>query len=748
MRSHPQVRVLFWGTSLFALITGNTAGASPALSAAVQAAKGVVPTARQGSPDTHYWVLIGLLAVLCVFFLFFYRRMQTRYRALGLRLTAALSTTFEHLIELDLAHQIWYEYYVLDGLLEKTAVPEPLPRYAEHFIRDKVYREDAEAVRALLAPDAMRECARGGKPASLEFRTLTPAGEIHWCRLHMLAVGDESQPGTPLMLSITDIHQAQQATSDAYKAMAEALQNAERSNRVKTEFMSRISHELRTPLNAIMGFLAIARQTAGQPEKLAYSLQRADEASVHLLALVKDILDISAIDGPRMQLDIQPFDLRDMLGDLGTVVFAKAGQNGVALTIHLEGVPDEMLLGDRTRLQQALLYLADNAIKFTPRGGHTSLTAEQTACRDDVAYLRFTIRDDGIGMDEQMLGRLFNPFEQAESASTRRYEGAGLGLPLVKNIVETMGGTIRVQSHPGEGTAITLTVPLALARTLLEEHDHCTHYASLRALVVDNRNHALQYAVQLFQKIKIPCESAVSGDVALRKAMQASAEQKPFDVICISWSLTGMSAFDTVLKLHEALGDTVRLIAIFEPRSEGTYPEAAGLPLAGCLQRPVRPQDLLDLLVATDARAVHESPLACKLTELAGNRVLLAEDNGLNREIAGALLEELGLRVDTAENGQEAFQRYLESKPGDYQAVLMDIQMPVMDGYDATRAIRASARTDAMTIPIIALTANAFPEDVTRSLDSGMNDHLSKPIDLNAIRSSLQKQLSPPVPQS
>lgn len=747
MRSYPQVRTVRWGALLSLLIAGCTVQASPALATAIQAAVIVPAGVRQGFPESHSWLLIVLLTALCALFLFLYRRTLGRYRAQGLRLTAALSTTFDHLIELDLTHQIWYKYYVLDGLLQKTAVPEPLPRYAERFVRDKVYREDAEAVRALLTPGAMLECAHGVKPATLDFRILTPTGEIRWCRLHMQAAGEAMQPGAPLMLSIADIHQAQQATSDAYKAMAEALRNAEQANRVKTDFMSRISHELRTPLNAIMGFLAIARQTDNPPEKLAYSLQRADEASTHLLALVNDILDISAIDGQHLHLDIQPFELRALLGDLGTVVFAKAKQKGVELSIQLDSVPDETLLGDRTRLQQALLYLADNAIKFTPRGGHASLAVAQTARRDNVVYLRFTIRDDGIGMDEQMLSRLFNPFEQAESATIRRHEGAGLGLPLVKNIVETMGGTIRVQSRPGDGTCFTLTVPLALEPPLQKESVRSVPNTPTRALVVDHRNHALQYAIQLFQKLKISCESAVSGDVALQKALQASAEHRPFDVICIAWGLTGMSALDTTLKLHEALGDTVRLIAVFEPHSEGTQLEAAGLPLAGCLQRPVKPQDLLDLLAATNEHTPLAGLLPCNAAELNGSRVLLAEDNGLNREIAGALLEELGLRVDTAENGQEAFQRYLESKPGDYQAVLMDIQMPVMDGYDATRAIRASARADATTIPIIALTANAFPEDITRSLDSGMNDHLSKPIDLNAIRASLQRQLSVPVPQ-
>ncbi len=576
---------------------------------------------------------------------------------------------------------------------------------------------------------------------NINIRLKAPSGRPYWCAA--LAQGVHAQGKTPatVMLYIRDIDAAMQASQTAKERMADALRNAERLSRVKSDFLSRISHEIRTPLNAIMGFLAIARQSGEVGAKAVYALDKVDAASRHLLSLVNDMLDISAIEKNELRTVSQPFHLREFVENIGSAAFEQARAKGLQFEAHMEGVEDEYLVGDLSRLNQVLEHLIDNAIKFTPAGGHVSLTVRQAARKNDSVFLRFQIADSGIGMKEGYEERIFSPFAQEGTGSMPK-QGTGLGLSLVKNMVETMGGSIAAQSKLGEGSTFTVSLPFAFNRVAVPDEQRRRAYGALNALLVDDSQPTLEYESLLLKKLGVAHSLAISGDVALRKARGALDAGKPFNLYLIDWAMPDLSGADTIHRLLSEVDSRARIAVLTDIDTTAALQQAEGLPIVGAAAKPLFQSSLVDLLTNILGRQEAPAESGGDAGRYVGSRALLAEDNELNREIALDMLGCLGLEADVAADGQAAFEAYVGHPEGHYQAVLMDIQMPVMDGYDAAKAIRASGRPDAKTVPIIAMTANAFPEDISRSLASGMDDHLSKPIDMAALSQTLRKYIN------
>lgn len=702
-----------------------------------------VPAPARAEFPFWLWLLLGAMLALLLFLAGMVLYLRSRLALENHRFVSVLGDTFESVSELNLNEQVWYEYYILNNTLHRSRMPETLNEYAQRMSRERVHRDDAEAFRNFLKPEALLKVAKERQPMYLELRMLSQSGSYYWCNI--LAQGGSPGRRGPatVMIYLRNIDPTRRALEKNMEQTALALRNAEQANRIKTDFMSRISHELRTPLNVIMGFLSIALQNLQDVPKLTYCLNKADEASHHMLTLVSNMLDISVIEHGRPTVQNSPFQLKELIGNLGSVLFEQARQKKVEFTIRMENVSEEFLIGDTLHLTQILRQVADNAIKFTPTGGHISLCIRQTAVRDDSVHMSFAVTDDGIGMKEGFMDRIFAPFEQEDSGDARRFQGSGLGLPLVKNLVETLGGSLDVVSAPGEGSTFTVNLPFGINRYPVADEYTLSALAELRVLLVDDHHSSLEYISLLLKKLGVNFSTAISGDVALQRAQQAKDDGHPFQLYLIDWVMPGMSGRETISQLVNTVDPDARVVVITGYDQQAIRTEAEGLPIQQYLMKPLFQSTLLDLLGEMVGRkgmtqkADSNTPI-----DLHGNCVLLAEDNELNRDIATEFLSTFGMVVETAQNGQEAFDQFLNHPEGYYQLVLMDIQMPIMDGYDATRAIRSSRRSDATSLPIVAMTANAFPEDVSRSLASGMNDHISKPIDLARMQKTLAKFVS------
>ena len=684
------------------------------------------------------WYTLGvILAALVLAIVLLVVRFVKTHRSLTLhnqRYSTVIAAAYDEVAELRLESNEWYQLLVLDNRIVRTKMRQPMDQYLEHFARQLVHPEDETHFRDYMEPEHLKKLVEKGGNEYFEYRRRTEKGDFRWNSMLVQGMHSSRRAQGCVMLYSSDIENSKQEESKARQRLQEALRNAEKASAAKGEFMSRISHEIRTPLNAIIGFMAIGQQNADDPAKVRNCLQKAGIASHHLLGLINDVLDISAVESGKIKIENHEFNFRELISALGAIFFDQAKQKGLEFRIAMDGVTEETLVGDSTRLNQILLNLISNAVKFTPKGGHVWLDIHQQCVTDDAVHLRFVVRDDGIGMSREFQSRIFSAFEQEESATHRRYGGSGLGLSIVKNMVTLMGGQVTVESEQNKGSTFTVTLPFGRSRCELLSPEQRRAYGWLRVMVVDDEQSALEYASMLLRKLGVRFDTAISGHVALDKARQALDAGEPYDLFLVDWLMPDMDGAATVRALRQLVGDKPSVVVITGFDQSAIEAEARDVAISRMLTKPLFQSTLVDLLGETTGKqAIIHANEDAPAPDLTGRRVLLAEDNELNREIALELLGQMGLETDAAENGQEAVEKFTQSEPGHYQLILMDIQMPVMDGHDAARAIRASQHSDAKTIPIIAMTANAFPEDVSAALASGMNSHLAKPIDIQVM---------------
>ncbi len=521
-------------------------------------------------------------------------------------------------------------------------------------------------------------------------------------------------------------------------ALARAVAQAEGANRAKSNFLSRMSHEIRTPLNAIVGITAIARQHEQEPRKMDEYLNKIDGSSRILLSIINDILDMSAIESNKIRFNDAEFDMKEILTGLSGMYYTQCRAKGVQFTLSSD-LQDELLIGDSLRVNQILLNILSNAFKFTDAGGAITVTVRQLARREDGrTVVQFVVADTGCGMTPEMQARLFLPFEQESATTALLHGGSGLGMSIAKNLIDRMDGTIGVDSEKGRGTTVTVELPFpATGRAAVPAP---RELGSLRALAVDDDAAARDYIAIVLGRIGVPYDTAASGREALAKVQEARSEGSPYDICFIDWKMPDMNGISLIKQLRQQPGRLMIAMVSAYDRSEA---EAAALQAGADLfvTKPLFQSTIFNALVQLCGGRLRAAKPARGAHDLAGAHILLAEDNELNRAIAVELLEMANARVDCAANGREAVDKFVRSLPGRYNAVLMDIQMPEMDGYAATRAIRASAHPQAREIPIFALTANAFAEDVRLARDAGMNGHIAKPIDTGVLYGTLETAL-------
>ena len=539
---------------------------------------------------------------------------------------------------------------------------------------------------------------------------------------------------------------ARKAASDTQELNAKlqvAVEKAETANRAKSTFLSNMSHDIRTPMNAIIGFTTLALSNIDDTDRVKDYLGKTLASSNHLLSLINDVLDMSRIESGKIHLEEVEVNLSDVLHDLKTIVSGQIYAKQLELYMDAMDVTDEDVYCDKTRLNQILLNLLSNAIKFTPAGGTVSVRVRQLAGKvHGCGQYEFRIKDNGIGMSQEFAQKIFEPFERERTSTVSRIQGTGLGMAITKNIVDMMGGTIEVQTAQGKGTEFTVCVPMR-AQTEQRPVEKITELEGLKALVVDDDFNTCDSVTKMLVKVGMRAEWTLSGKEAVLRARQSIEMSDVYHAYIIDWRLPDMNGIEVTRQIRSLHDDTpIIILTAYDWSDIEVEAKAAGV-TAFC-SKPMFMSDLRETLMSAlgqkPADAVQRL-LPEKNADFKGKHILLVEDNELNREIAQEILQEYGFLVDSAENGAVAVEKVSTAAPGSYDLVLMDVQMPIMDGYTATRKIRALDDPARAKLPILAMTANAFDEDRRNALESGMNGFLSKPIVIGDLVQELHKIL-------
>jgi signal transduction histidine kinase/CheY-like chemotaxis protein len=528
-----------------------------------------------------------------------------------------------------------------------------------------------------------------------------------------------------------------------------ARELAEQSNRAKSVFVAQMSHEIRTPMNAIIGMTAIGKSTPDSIRK-DYCFAKIEDASNHLLGVINDILDMSKIEANKFELAPEEFDLEKVLKRIVNVINFRVDEKQQKFAIYIDRAIPRILIGDEQRIAQVITNLLGNAVKFTPEEGAINLAVRLAGETDGVYTLRVSVSDTGIGIPLEQQARIFQSFEQAETSTTRKYGGTGLGLAISKSIVEMMGGTIGVQSEPGKGSIFSFTIQVK--RGAHENHGLLSpdiNLSNVRILAVDDDPDILTYFHDIAQGFGISCDTAISGEEALKLIGQRGG----YHIYFIDWKMPIMNGIELARAIKTRIPGESVVIMISAAEWSAVAQEAKEAGVDKFLSKPLFPSTIADVInecLGVDRRQVEKAQANIGGI-FSGRRILLVEDVEINREIVQSLLEPTELETECAENGAEAVRMYSES-PEKYDMIFMDIQMPIMDGYEATRGIRAieaelrgkkskllSERPEG--VPIIAMTANVFREDVEKCLDAGMNDHVGKPLDFEEVLEKLKKHL-------
>ena len=562
-------------------------------------------------------------------------------------------------------------------------------------------------------------------------------GEKRW--FHNIAMGSEVNGKKKYILVMSD------RTSDRKmnQALSEAVRAAETANKAKSTFLSNMSHDIRTPMNAIIGFTTLAVSNIDDKKRVRDYLGKILSSSNHLLSLINDILDMSRIESGKIHLEETEVSLSDVLHDLKTIISGQIHAKQLELYMDAMDVTNEDVYCDKTRLNQVLLNLLSNAVKFTPAGGTVSVRIRQypgTVKGSELYEIR--VKDNGIGMSQEFVQKIFSPFERERTSTVSRIQGTGLGMAITKNIVNMMGGTIEVLTEQGKGTEFIVRLPFRI-QSKHQRIEKIAELEGLKALVVDDDFNTCDSVTKMLVKVGMRSEWTLSGKEAVLRARQSMEMGDVFHAYIIDWRLPDMNGIEVTRQIR-SLGDETPIIILTAYDWSDIEVEARAAGVTAFCAKPMFMSDIRDTLMTAIGQKQAEAETAilpAAGSDFRGKCILLVEDNELNSEIAAEILNEYGFLVDTAENGAEAVEKVKNSKPGNYDLVLMDVQMPVMNGYEATKQIRALDNPALAGITILAMTANAFDEDKKKALECGMDGFLSKPIVIEELISILQKNL-------
>jgi signal transduction histidine kinase/DNA-binding response OmpR family regulator len=567
--------------------------------------------------------------------------------------------------------------------------------------------------------------------------------EYESCLLTFTVVDREQGRPVSATLAIRSIEAALKSEAEQRELLELAAQQAEAANHAKSDFLSNMSHDIRTPMNAIMGMTAIAAMHIDDKERVMDCLNKITVSGKHLLGLINSVLDMSKIESGKISLSEEEFSLSDTIDSLLTLFHGQLQAKNLELRASITSIRHENVIGDEQRLSQIFVNIMGNAVKFTPEGGMLSLhIREKNSDVADWGCYEFVFEDTGIGMEQEFVDMIFEPFARAADSRISSIEGTGLGMSIAVSIARMMGGDIKVESELGKGSRFTVTVYLKLNDSTEEA---LQQLADLPILVVDDEEDACISACDILNELAMKAEYVTSGDEAVRRVSEAHEEEEDFSVVILDWQMPGKDGLQTTREIREAVGEDVPIIILSAYDWSDIEQEATLAGVTAFIEKPLfrsRLTHVLKTVLGIDQEKEKETDLnAFQRHNYEGKRVLLTEDNELNVEIATELLHIVGLEVETAENGREAVDKVSGHSSDYYDLIFMDIQMPIMNGYEAATAIRAIEREDAKRIPIIAMTADAFAEDVKKALEAGMDGHIAKPIDIEKLEKTVEEWL-------
>ncbi len=518
-----------------------------------------------------------------------------------------------------------------------------------------------------------------------------------------------------------------------YNRTRDALDQALMASQAKTTFLSEMSHDIRTPMGAIAGLTDIALSQPGSPTKVSECLEKIKVASGHMMSLLNEVLDMSRIESGRVQIQAEPTNIADLLHEILIVAKPQADSGGLQFVLEMGQIARENLVLDSVRLKQVCLNLLSNAVKYTPRGGRVDMSFAVLPAGDDAVTMHLCVKDNGIGMSREFLMKLFTPFEREEKSSVHKIQGTGLGMTITKNLIELMGGHIEVESETDKGSCFTLDIPFAAA----PDPEPDSSLRGCKVLLLDSDNKQASLTLSLLRELGMECDWASTAGDAVSYVNDCDIFGTEYQFLLAAEKLEDTEMTLLLSELRNRLGQSLPILLLTGSdwsQIEYVFTRSG---VDGFVPLPLFKSKLAATLSSHIGGAGHKELQAQVRCDLSGLRLLLAEDNELNREIAVELIGESGAQIDCAEDGRQAVDMFKESAPGAYDAILMDVQMPVLGGLDATRELRALPRSDARTVPIIAMTANAFLEDVKKSLAAGMDAHISKPLDIDKVLSTI-----------
>lgn len=657
------------------------------------------------------------------------------------RFRAILRETCEYIIETDVETKSYTLH--LPTLINRYPLADCsdygslIARYSERYVAP----EDREAfLRAVSLPEALDRMRREGGSCSIKYTVNTNGSPAYktW-NMSLYRYDDNREYMLSYILDITKLVLEQQEKEREAERnrqiIKDALTAAEQASRAKSDFLSRMSHEIRTPMNAVIGMTTIAAASLDNRDKLTDCLGKIGLSSRYLLSLINDILDMSRIESGKLSIINEEFDFRSFVEGISSLIYPQAKNKNIVFDLNIEGVVDERYRGDPLRLNQVLINILSNALKFTPEWHSVHLSIRETRRVRDRAYLQFIVRDTGIGMEKGLLTRIFEPFEQGGASISHSYGGSGLGLAISSNLVSLMNGHISVSSTPGVGSEFVVELPLLTVPDNTPKQD--VSLEDIRVLVVDDDLVTCEHTTLILNRIGVDAEYVTSGKAAVTRVKSALQRHTCYNIALVDWKMPDMDGVETARSIRRIVGpDTLVIImSAYDWTEIEARAREAGVDFF--ISKPIFQSVVQDVLLKATRRRQSAATLPVQKEDFAGRRILLVEDNEINMEIARTLLEFRNASVDGACNGQQAVEMFRSSPPNHYDAVLMDVRMPVMDGIAATQAIRGLNRADAATVPILAMTANAFAEDIEQSRKAGMNEHLAKPIEPETLYARL-----------
>lgn len=605
---------------------------------------------------------------------------------------------------------------------------------------DAYYKDDPESV-AYMSQIILDAYQKNESGYEFECPMHIKGGGTAWIRVTGRFT-DEVFEGIPVIYTIytdiTKLKELQLEMEAQSKKLTAALAEAEQANRAKSDFLSRMSHDIRTPMNAIIGMTDIAHAYTNDPAKVHDCLKKISSSSQHLLGLINDVLDMSKIESGNMVLNMENTSLPYVLESVVSIMQPVFKTKNQEFSVRLHNVRHEDLLCDPLRLRQIFINVLSNASKFTPENGIITFDVEEIALSEDAqtVHFCFTITDSGTGIDPEFLPHIFDAFTRQQDSRVDKTEGSGLGMAITKKLTDLFGGSVRVESQVGKGSTFYVDLPMKV----IEQNKQQMVYEGLKLLVVDDDQIACEYLVQTLKDLGITAEWADSGAAAVNQICQAHNESAGFDMVLLDWKMPGMDGVQTASAIREKAGDNLPILIASAYDWVDIQQEAMACGVDGFLQKPLFKSTLS---WGIQNFVLRQGTLQNKpaIHSFDGKRLLLAEDNQLNIEIAEELLIGMGAIVETTHDGDETIAHFAQSPQGYYDLILMDIQMPKVNGYEAARQIRSMSRPDAQTIPILAMTADAFAEDVIAAKAAGMNSHIAKPLDALTMNREISKYL-------